>query len=313
MKLHLAILSLACMLPGCQTTQQRWEYAFYDKAAIELNLLQYSTKCATRAEVYTRLENVDTNQPKQVEHYQLTEDEFQQLKDVLSRAAAAPFGGTIPESWQQADCGIILYDAGGRQLIDLNESILNSYSKGSSLLALPDCDMGVLKAMPTLRQAKEHMSKEDAYTLHCRRRNEAADEMKQKLQSATQARILLKNNWEEKETTINLGSEEHAQLLSILSQAAPLPPMTRTAWDSPDTRGMPLPPLKVNKSLQFLNEENGVVCTLSLDYPVFAKASEAELFCQHERNGELFSLPDEQYVSFLALPFWEHIRLIEAE
>lgn len=313
MKHHLAILSLACMLTGCQTTQQRWEYAFYDKAATELNLLRYSTKYATRAEVYTRLENVDTNQPKQVERYQLTEVEFEQLKDVLSRAAAAPFGGSIPESWQQTDCGIILYDAGGRQLIDLNESILNSNSKVGSLLALPDCDMGVLKAMPTLRQAIEHMNKEDAYTLHCRRRNEAADEMKQKLQSATQTRILLKNNWEEKESAINLGSEEHAQLLSILNQAAPLPPMTRTAWDSPDTRSMPLPPLKVNKSLQFLNEKNEIVCSLSLDYPVFAKASEAELFRQHERNGELFSLPDEQHATFLALPFREHIRLLEAE
>ncbi len=313
MKRHLAILSLSCMLAGCQTTQQRWEYAFHDKAAMELNLLRYSTQCATSAVVYTRLENVDANQPKQVKRHQLTEDEFQLLKDVLTRAAAAPFGGTIPASWQQADCGILLFDAGGRQLIDLNKRVLNSYTKGGSLLALPDCDMGVLMALPTLQQALELMREEDAYTLHCRRRNEAADEMKQKLQSATQTRILLKNNWEEKESTINLGSGEHAQLLSILNQAAPLPPMTRTAWDSPDTRSMPLPPLKVNKSLQFLNEEGEVVHTLSLDYPVFAKASEAEQFCQHERNGEHFSLPDEQHATFLDLPFWENIRLIEAE
>lgn len=313
MKLCLAILSLACMLTGCQTTQQRWEYAFYDKAATELNLLQYSTKYATRAEVYTRLENADANQPKQVKRYQLTEDEFQQLKDALSRAAAAPFGGTIPEAWQQEDCGIILYDAGGRHLIDLNASILNSYSKGGSLLALPDCDMGVLMAMPTLRQAIEHMNKEDAYTLLCRRRNEAADEMKQKLQSATQTRILLKSNQEEKESTINLGSEEHAQLLSILNQASPLPPMTRAAWDSPDSRNMPLPPLMVSKSLQFLNEAGEVVYTLSLDYPVFAKASEAEQFRQHERNGELFSLPDEPHATFLSLPFLEHIHAPAAE
>lgn len=301
---HLAILLLAGMLTGCQTTQQRWESAFAGKAAAELNLLQYSTRCAASAAVYTRLENIDADQPRHVKRHQLPEDEFQQLKDVLSRASTATFGGTVPESWQQADCGIILYDAGGRHLIDLNKRVLNSCSEGGSLLALPDCDMGVLLALPTLRLAKEHMRNENNYTAHCRLRSTAADKLKQALEKTRTARILLKNGVDNTEDTITLAEEEYQQLRNVLSQAQPLPPMTRTAWESP-SHCISVPPLLVNADLQLLDEQGEVVHTLPLDYTCFARASEAASFREHEHNGEFAALPDALHAAFYALPFWE--------
>lgn len=310
MKCHFTGLLLACLLTACVTPRQSQEAAFSEHAQSEMQLLQYAARYAARAEVCTKLESIEPGFPKRRISTPLPEEEFQQLKDVLSRTGIAPYTGAESRNWSQEDLSIRLYDPAGTLLIELNKHVLSSYSNclngSNSLLCLPDNDMGVLKALPTLQQAKEHMTREDRYTAHCRLRSTSAEKLKQALKKARGARIHLENAAEGTSENMELKEEEYSQLSDLLSQAKPLPHMTRTAWDAP-SYCMSVPPLLVNATMEFLDEQDKVIHTLPLDYTCLARESEAESFREHEHNGEFAALPDNQHAAFYALPFWEEL------
>lgn len=310
MKCHFTGLLLACLLTACVTPRQSQEAAFSGHAQTEMQLLQYAARFAASAEVCTKLESIEPGFPKRRISTPLPEEEFQQLKDVLSRAGIAPYTGAEARNWSQEDLSIRLYDPAGTLLIELNKHILSSYSNclngSNSLLCLPDNDMGVLMALPTLQQAKKHMTTEDNYTAHCRLRSTSADKLKQALKKARSARILLENAVAETSEIIELKEEEYDQLSNILSQAQPLPHMTRAAWDAP-SHCVSVPPLLVNASLELLDEQSEVIHALPLDYTCLARESEAESFREHEHNGEFAALPDDLHAAFYALPFWEQV------
>ena len=308
--------ALAMLLAGCQQVAYTGNPEYRKYAMSDLALLQMSTKRATAAEVCSRIALPQPGEEK-VKHYPLSAEELQVLKDCLSKAIPAP--NSTPEAlnrrWKSEGIEIRLLGFDGHTLCSISQNSICSYSDserhGNTLLCLPDVEMGVLRALPPVKAAKEYRDKEERYAYHCRHRAKAAKEIHQKADKACSARVELEA--EDDKEYIELEEEEFQQLKSILATAEPLPAMTREAWDAPENHCMPLPPMLVRTSLQLLDDDEELICSIPLDYSYFAASSNAEIFIQSENQGEAAALPDEQLKAFNELPFHTKVQEEKAE
>ncbi len=310
------ILALAMLLTDCQQMAYTGNPEYRKYTMDDLALLQMSTRRATTAEVYSRIAQPQHGE-ETVKRYPLSEDDLQVLKDCLSKVIPAPHSTAeaLNRRWKSEGIEIRLFGSDGHHLCSISQNSICSYSDserfGNTLLCLPDADMGVLRALPPIREAKEYKDKEERYAYHCRHRAKAAEEIRHKAAEACMARVELETT-DDKEY-IELEEEELQQLKSILATAEPLPAMTRQAWDTPENHCMPLPPLLVSTSLQLLDDEEEPIDSIPLDYSYFAASSNAGSFTQTENQGEAAALPDEQLKAFNELPFHSRIQEEKAE
>ncbi len=309
-------LAVALLLTDCQQATYTGNPEYREFATNDLELLQMGTQCAASAEIYCRIETQQAGEPE-IKRYPLGPEELQQLKDCLKKTMPAPKSGpeALSRRWKAADIELRLLTINGRTLCTVSQNTICSYSDseryGRTLLCLPDTEMGVLKALPTLKIAREYKNEEERYALHCRHRAERAGEIRAAAAEASEARIELESDSDKE--YVYLEDEELEQLKGILSTAESLPAMTRSAWDTPENHCMPLPPLAVYKELELLDDEDEVICSIPLNYEYFAAKSAAEAFTKHECQGEAAALPDEQLEAFKALPFRTEIQEKEAD
>ncbi len=309
-------LAAALLLACCQ--QNRYpgnpEYAEYAKS--DLSLLQLGTRSAATGEVCCRFETPQTGE-EETRRYPLTAEELTILKDCLSKVTPAPRSTSeaLIRRWKTSGIEIRLLTINGRTLCAISPNTICSYSDsllhGNTLLCLPDMEMGVLRALPTVQKAKEATEAEKRYTQHCRLRAEQAAELRSAAAQAASAVVKLATD-DHKESLI-LDEEEFQQLKDILAQAEPLPPMTRAAWDIPENHCMPLPPMVVRKELQLLDNDGKVLTCIPLDYSCFAAKSDIATFTRSEGQGETAALPDELLTAFQQLPVRARAQEKEAE
>ena len=309
-------LAAALLLTDCQQTAYTGNPEYREYATSDLELLQMGTRGAASAEIYCRIETAQAGEPE-IRRYPLSAEELQQVKECLKKTMPAP--KTEPEAlsrrWKAAGIELRLLTINGRTLCTVSRNTICSYSDaeryGETLLCLPDMEMSVLNALPTLKIAKEYKRAEEEYARHCRLRAEEAGKIRAASEKTTDARVHLESDANEE--YLHLEDEELEQLKAILSTAMELPAMTRKAWDTPETHCMPLPPPAVHKELELLDDEDKVIYSIPLNYNYFAAGSAAEAFTAHECQGEVAALPDEQLQAFQSLPFRSSLQEKEAE
>ncbi|MBR5194840.1 MAG: hypothetical protein IKW48_01715 [Akkermansia sp.] len=309
-------LAAALLLACCQQTPYPGnpEYKEYTKS--DLAFLQLGTRSAATGEVHCRFETTQAGE-EETQRYPLTAEELVLLKNCLSKVTPAP--RSTPEAlscrWKTASIEIRLLTINGRTLCAISPNTICSYSdslsRGNTLLCLPDTEMGVLRALPTVQMAKETAEAARRYVQHYRLRTERAAELRAAAEQAASAEVELK--LDEHKERLTLEEEEFQQLKDILAQAEPLPPMTRAAWNTPENHSMPLPPLVVRKALHLLDAEGKIITSIPLDYSYFAAKSDIATFTRSEGQGETAALPDESLTTFLQLPVHAKAQDKEAE
>ena len=308
-------LAATLLLANCQQTTYTGNPEYREYVTSDLELLQMGTRSAATAEIYCRIKTAQAEEPE-IKRYPLSDEELQQLKECLQKTMPAPKSEpqALSRRWKSADIELRLLTINGRTLCTISQNTICSYSDserhGNTLLCLPDIEMDMLKALPTLKTAREYKKAEEDYARHCRHRAETAGEIRAAAEKAITARVHLESDSDEE--YLHLEDEELEQLKAILSTAAELPAMTRKAWDTPETHCMPLPPLAVYKELELLDDDDKVICSIPLNYEYFAAASATEAFLEHECQGEVATLPDEQLQAFKSLPFRTAIQEQEA-
>ena len=309
-------LAAALLLTCCQQNQYPGnpEYAEYTKS--DLSLLQLGTRGAASGEVCCRFETPQAGEAE-TKRYPLTAEELSLLKNYLSKVAPAPHSrpAALSRRWKTASTEIRLLTINGRTLCAISPYTICSYSDslrhGNTLLCLPDAEMELLRALPTVQRAREATLAERRYARHCRLRAERAAELRAAAAKATAAAVELATD--DHKERIALEEEEFLQLKDILTQAEPLPPMTRAAWDTPENHCMPLPPLVVRKELHLLDSRGRIITSIPLDYTCFAAESNIEAFTRNEGQGETAALPDESLTAFQQLPVHAKTQEKEAE
>ena len=309
-------LAAALLLTCCQQNQYPGnpEYAEYTKS--DLSLLQLGTRGAASGEVCCRFETPQAGEAE-TKRYPLTAEELSLLKKYLSKVAPAPYSrpAALSRRWKTASTEIRLLTINGRTLSAISPYTICSYSDslrhGNTLLCLPDAEMELLRALPTVQKAREATLAERRYAQHCRLRAEQAAELRSAAAQAASAVVKLATD-DHKESLI-LDEEEFQQLKDILAQAEPLPPMTRAAWDIPENHCMPLPPMVVRKELHLLDAEDRIITSIPLDYSCFAAKSDIASFTGNEGQGETAALPDELLTAFQQLPVRARAQEKEAE
>ena len=310
------ILATAILLANCQQAAYTGNPAYRKYTMNDLSLLRMSTRRATAAEICSHIVLPQPGEEK-VKHYPLSNEELQVLKDCLSKVIPAP--NSTPEAlnrrWKSEGIEIRLIGFDGHTLCSVSQNTLCSYSDaerfGNTLLCLPDIEMGVLQALPTIKAAREYKDTEERYSYHYRRRAKAAEEIRAAAAKTCAARVILETD-DDKEY-IELEEEELEQLKNILATAEPLPAMTREAWNAPENHCMPLPPMLVNASLQLLDDDEELISSIPLDYPYFAASSDADIFTKSENQGEVSALPDKQLKAFNELHFRTTLQEKKAE
>lgn len=309
-------LAAALLLACCQQTPYPGnpEYKEYTKS--DLALLQLGIRGATSGEVCCRFEMPQAGE-EEMQRYPLTAEELVLLKNCLSKVTPAP--RSTPEAlscrWKTASIEIRLLTINGRTLCAISPNTICSYSdslsRGNTLLCLPDTEMGVLRALPTVQMAKEAAEAARRYAQHCRLRAKRAAELRTAATQAASAAVVLATD--DHKESLGLEEEEFQQLKDILAQTMELPPMTRAAWDKPENHCMPLPPLVVRKELHLLDTEDKIITSIPLDYSYFAAKSDIDTFTRSEGQGETAALPDESLTAFLQLPVHAKAQYKEAE
>ena len=309
-------LAAALLLACCQQTPYPGtpEYKEYTKS--DLALLQLGIRGAASGEVCCRFETAQAGE-EETKRYPLPADELSMLKDYLSKVSPAPHSrpAALRRRWKTASTEIRLLTINGRTLCAISPYTICSYSDslrhGNTLLCLPDAEMEILRALPTVQKARKDTLAERRYVQHYRLRSERAAELRAAAEQAASAEVELK--MDEHKERLTLEKEEFQQLKDILAQAEPLPPMTRAAWNTPENHSMPLPPLVVRKALHLLDAEDKIITSIPLDYSYFAAKSDIDTFTRSEGQGETAALPDESLTAFLQLPVHAKAQDKEAE
>ena len=190
-------MAAALLLTCCQQNQYPGnpEYKEYTKS--DLALLQLGTRSAATGEVHCRFETTQAGE-EETQRYPLTAEELVLLKNCLSKVTPAP--RSTPEAlscrWKTASIEIRLLTINGRTLCAISPNTICSYSdslsRGNTLLCLPDTEMGVLRALPTVQMAKEAAEAARRYVQHYRLRTERAAELRAAAEQAASAEVELK-------------------------------------------------------------------------------------------------------------------------
>ena len=304
-------LAAGILLAGCQQSPDTGNPEHAQFTQSDLELLHIASKCATSAEVYSRIETPRAGEER-IKRYPISQGEFEVLRGILSQVRQAPHSTqkALSSRWKSAGVEIRLLTVDGSTLCAISDNTISSYSDslayGNTLLCLPDTEMALLDSLPTLKAAKEYKKKEDDYALDCRRRAEAPGEIREAASRATSARVRLTTD--DDEEFIKLTESELTQLKHILATTEALPPMTREAWDTPESHCMPLPPQQVYIELQLLILKEVVILSIPMNYQYLAPKSQAELFTQGEGQGQRAAMPDDVLTTFVTMPLWARVR-----